>query len=610
MKIPKPGKYIRDDGMEFDVIGVAKDVTTGAKTVVYTGSTGEMFACPLTKWKGYSALADVDVSEYIPAPEPPPPDITYAPVWDIPPEDAYAPPRMAEFTPETDKLAVLKQYFGYDSFRDGQDTLIDSILSGRDTVGIMPTGAGKSLCYQIPALMLPGVTLVISPLISLMKDQVAALKQAGVAAAYINSSLTQRQLDIALENAAAGKYRIIYVTPERLETQRFINLSQRMRISLIAVDEAHCISQWGQDFRPSYLAIPDYIDKLPARPRVCAFTATATMRVRSDIGRIMRLREPFMCVTGFDRPNLYYRVIQPKSKKAELMALMNDYRGKSGIIYCATRKDVEAVHDMLILEGYPATRYHAGLSDAERLRNQEAFQRDEMPIMVATNAFGMGIDKSDVRFVVHFSMPGDLESYYQEAGRAGRDGDSAECTLLYGKQDIFTQRFFIDHMGEESELSPDELRTVQLNARRRLQLMIEYCETASCLRAYILNYFGEDSPGRCGACGSCAGEAREGISEDLVPAATAVRRRRGAVQAAEEPADEGLLEHLKEVRRRLAQTMSVPAYVIFTDRTLRDMSVKKPRTMDELMDVSGVGLSKQRSYGRDFLKAVNEYLGE
>jgi len=610
MKIPRPGKYIRDDGEEFDVIGTAKDVTTGAKTVVYTDSRGDMFTCPLSKWKGYSALADVDVNDYIPAPEPPPPDVTYAPVWDIPPDDAYAPPQMAEFTPETDKLGVLKQYFGYDSFRDGQDTLIDSILSGRDTVGIMPTGAGKSLCYQIPALMLPGVTLVISPLISLMKDQVAALKQAGVAAAYINSSLTQRQLDMALENAAAGKYRIIYVTPERLETQRFINLSQRMRISLIAVDEAHCISQWGQDFRPSYLAIPDYIDKLPARPRVCAFTATATMRVRSDIGRIMRLREPFMCVTGFDRPNLYYRVIQPKSKKAELMALMNDYRGKSGIIYCATRKDVEAVHDMLILEGYPATRYHAGLSDAERLRNQEAFQRDEMPIMVATNAFGMGIDKSDVRFVVHFSMPGDLESYYQEAGRAGRDGDSAECTLLYGKQDIFTQRFFIDHMGEESELSPDELRTVQLNARRRLQLMIEYCETSSCLRAYILNYFGEDSPGRCGACGSCAGEAREGVSEDLVPAATAVKRRRGAVQAQEEPADEGLLEHLKEVRRRLAQTMSVPAYVIFTDRTLRDMSVKKPLTMDALMDVSGVGLSKQRSYGRDFLKAVKEYVGE
>ena len=610
MKIPTPGKYIRDDGEEFDVIGTAKDVTTGAKTVVYTDSRGDMFTCPLTKWKGYSALADVDINDYIPAPEPPPPDVTYAPVWDIPPDDAYAMPQMAEFTPETDKIGVLKQYFGYDSFRDGQDTLIDSILSGRDTVGIMPTGAGKSLCYQIPALMLPGVTLVISPLISLMKDQVAALKQAGVAAAYINSSLTQRQLDMALENAAAGKYRIIYVTPERLETQRFINLSQRMRISLIAVDEAHCISQWGQDFRPSYLAIPDYIDKLPARPRVCAFTATATMRVRSDIGRIMRLREPFMCVTGFDRPNLYYRVIQPKSKKAELMALMNDYRGKSGIIYCATRKDVEAVHDMLILEGYPATRYHAGLSDAERLRNQEAFQRDEMPIMVATNAFGMGIDKSDVRFVVHFSMPGDLESYYQEAGRAGRDGDSAECTLLYGKQDIFTQRFFIDHMGEESELSPDELRTVQLNARRRLQLMIEYCETSSCLRAYILNYFGEDSPGRCGACGSCAGEAREGVSEDLVPAATAVKRRRGAVQAQEEPADEGLLEHLKEVRRRLAQTMSVPAYVIFTDRTLRDMSVKKPLTMDALMDVSGVGLSKQRSYGRDFIRAIKEYTGD
>ena len=602
MNIPTPGKYIRNDGEEFDVIGVAKDVATGAKTVVYTDSRGDMFTCPLSKWRGYSALADVETADYIPMPEPPPPDVSYAPVWDG--------PVMQEFEPAKDKNTVLKEYFGYDTFRDGQDTLIDSILSGRDTVGIMPTGAGKSLCYQIPALMLPGVTLVISPLISLMKDQVAALKQAGVAAAYINSSLTQRQLDLALDNAAQGKYRIIYVTPERLETQRFINLSQRMKISLIAVDEAHCISQWGQDFRPSYLAIPDYIDKLPQRPRVCAFTATATLRVRSDISRIMRLREPFMCVTGFDRPNLYYRVVQPKSKKAELMALMNDYKGKSGIIYCATRKDVEAVHDMLLLEGYPVTRYHAGLSDAERLNNQEAFQRDEKPIMVATNAFGMGIDKSDVRYVVHFSMPGDLESYYQEAGRAGRDGDSAECTLLYGKQDIFTQRFFIDHMGEESELSPDELRTVQLNARRRLQLMIEYCETTSCLRAYILNYFGEDSPGRCGACGSCAGEAREGVSEDLAPVVTAAKRRRNAVHETEEPADEPLLERLKELRRRLAQTMSVPAYAIFTDRTLRDMSVKKPRSADELMDVTGVGLSKQRSYGRDFLKEISKYLDE
>lgn len=604
MKTPTPGKYIRNDGEEFDVIGVAKDVSTGHRCVVYSDSRGSMFTCPVAKWIGYSPLADINTADYIPAPEPPPQDVTFAP-WDLgaPPEPAPMP----EFITNTDKYAVLKQYFGYDSFRDGQETLIDSIISGRDTVGVMPTGAGKSLCYQIPALMLPGVTLVVSPLISLMKDQVAALKQAGVAAAYINSSLTQRQLDMALDNAAAGKYRIIYVTPERLETQRFINLSQRMRISLIAVDEAHCISQWGQDFRPSYLAIPDYIDKLPVRPRVCAFTATATLRVRGDISKIMRLRDPFMCVTGFDRPNLYYRVVQPKSKKAELLALMNDYRGRSGIIYCATRKDVEAVHDMLLMEGYPVTRYHAGLSDAERLRNQEAFQRDEAPIMVATNAFGMGIDKSDVRYVVHFSMPGDLESYYQEAGRAGRDGDSAECTLLYGKQDIFTQRFFIEHMGEESELSPDELRTVQLNARRRLQLMIEYCETSACLRAYILNYFGEDSPGRCGACGSCAGEAREGVSEDITP--VPARRRRAAAQASEEPADEPLLEHLKEVRRRLAQTMSVPAYVIFTDRTLRDMSVKKPRTMDELLEVTGVGISKQRSYGRDFLKAVKEFVG-
>ena len=595
MNTPKPGKYIRTDGEEFDVIGIAKDVSTGARTVVYTDARGEMFTCPVTKWKGYASLADVRTEEYIPMPEPPPPDVTYS-----------AAAAAVSFAPASDKYAVLKEYFGYDAFRDGQETLIDSILSGRDTLGVMPTGAGKSLCYQIPALMLSGVTLVVSPLISLMKDQVAALRQAGVAAAYINSSLTPRQLELALDNAAAGKYRIIYVTPERLGTQRFINISQRMGISLIAVDEAHCISQWGQDFRPSYLEIPDYIDRLPVRPRICAFTATATMRVRGDISRIMRLKDPFVCVTGFDRPNLYYRVVQPASKKAELMALMNDYKGKSGIIYCATRKDVEAVCDMLTAAGFPATRYHAGLSDGERLRNQEAFQRDETPIMVATNAFGRGIDKSDVRFVVHFSMPGDLESYYQEAGRAGRDGDGAECTLIYGKQDIFTQRYFIDRMGEESDLSPEELRTVQLNARRRLQLMIEYCETSSCLRAYILNYFGEDSPGRCGACGSCAGEAREGMSDSLAPAAPAKRRRASAQD--EEPADEKLLEVLRELRKRLAKSMSVPAYAIFTDRTLREMSFKKPTSPDELMEISGVGLSKQRSYGRDFIKAITEYI--
>ena len=599
MKIPEPGKYIRNDGEEFDVLGVARDVSTGAKCVVYRSDAGDMLVCPLDKWRGYSPLAGVAADEYIPAPEAPPPDLTYAPpAWDVPAETAPA-----ESAPDIDKYAVLREYFGYDSFRDGQETLIDSIISGRDTVGVMPTGAGKSLCYQIPALTLPGCALVISPLISLMKDQVAALRQAGVAAAYINSSLTPRQLEMALDNAAAGKYRIIYVTPERLETERFIALARRMRISLIAVDEAHCVSQWGQDFRPSYLTIPDFIERLGVRPRVCAFTATATMRVRSDIIKALRLRDPFMCVTGFDRPNLYYRVLQPKSKKAELMALMREYQGKSGIIYCATRKDVEAVCDLLQAEGYPVTRYHAGLTDAERRRNQENFQKDMCPVMVATNAFGMGIDKSDVRFVIHFSMPDDLESYYQEAGRAGRDGDAAECTLLYGRQDIFTQRFFIEHMGEEAELTPEELRAVQNNARRRLNTMIEYCETTSCLRAYILNYFGEDSPGRCGACGSCAGETREGASEQLAGA----HGKRAARVRAQQSADGPLFERLKELRRQLALSRSVPAYVIFTDSTLREMSVMKPRSMEEFMKVPGVGVAKQRSYGREFLRAIAEF---
>ncbi len=401
------------------------------------------------------------------------------------------------------KYRALKQYFGYDSFREGQEPVVDAILSGRDVLAVMPTGAGKSICYQVPALVLDGVALVISPLISLMKDQVQSLIQSGIPAAYLNSSLSERQFDLALSNAARGKYRIIYVAPERLQTPRFLAAARAMRISLVAVDEAHCISQWGQDFRPSYLEIPDFLNALPRRPAVSAFTATATERVREDILSLLRLDDPVVQITGFDRKNLYFSVTEPSDKNAALLRLLDDYRGLPGIVYCATRKKVETVYQLLVESGRPATRYHAGLPDSERQANQDDFIYDRRDIMVATNAFGMGIDKSNVRFVIHYNMPKDIESYYQEAGRAGRDGERADCHLLFGRQDIVTQQFFIDHMGEEAGLEGEALEQVQQTARRRLEAMIQYCQTPDCLRGYILRYFGERAMEHCGFCLNC-----------------------------------------------------------------------------------------------------------
>ena len=412
--------------------------------------------------------------------------------------------------------AILKSVYGYSAFREGQEDVIGAILDGRDVLGVMPTGAGKSLCYQIPALAMEGCAIVISPLISLMKDQVNALTQAGVPAAFLNSSLSERQTAAALSNARGGKYKIIYVAPERLLTGRFLSLAAEMNLSMIAVDEAHCISQWGQDFRPAYLDIPEFIRRLPARPRLCAFTATATERVRADIRRLIGLREPLELVTGFDRPNLYYRVLRPANKREALTELLNGYRGMSGIIYCATRKQVEEICDSLKRDGFRAARYHAGLSDDERRRNQDAFAMDDSGVMVATNAFGMGIDKSDVRFVIHYNMPKDIESYYQEAGRAGRDGERADCVLLYSAQDMITQSFFIDHMGGESNLSPEDAAKLREQARARLIAMQGYCRTDGCLRAYILRYFGEKTAGKCDRCGNCA---RPAAQIDVTPVA-------------------------------------------------------------------------------------------
>ena len=428
---------------------------------------------------------------------------------------------------------ILKQYFGYDTFRDGQDVLINSILEGRDVLGVMPTGAGKSLCYQIPALMMDGITLVISPLISLMKDQVSNLNQVGILAAYINSSLTAAQYYKVLDLARAGRYPIIYVAPERLVSEDFLRfaLDGQVKISMVAVDEAHCVSQWGQDFRPSYLKIVDFINRLPVRPVVSAFTATATAEVRDDIIDILMLRDPKVMTTGFDRSNLYFAVQNPKDKYATLVNYLERHKGESGIIYCLTRKVVEEVCSQLIREGFSMTRYHAGLSDGERKQNQEDFIYDRAQIMVATNAFGMGIDKSNVRFVVHYNMPKNMESYYQEAGRAGRDGEPAECILLYGGQDVVTNQFFIDHNQDNEALDAVTREIVMERDRERLRKMTFYCFTNECLRDYILRYFGEYGSNYCGNCSNCLSQFEEvdvtDIARALIGCVESCRQRYG-----------------------------------------------------------------------------------
>lgn len=407
------------------------------------------------------------------------------------------------------KESILQRVFGYSAFRGGQEALIDAQLQGRDAFGIMPTGGGKSLCYQIPALLLEGVTLVISPLISLMRDQVMALKNAGVAAAYINSSLTPAQIRLVYRNIQSGMYKIIYVAPERLLTDGFLEAIQARKVSLVTVDEAHCISQWGQDFRPSYLKIVDFLNILTPRPVVSAFTATATETVRQDIAQILQLRDPLRVVTGFDRPNLRFEVQRPKQKLPALIDLVQQRRDKAGIVYCATRKAVEEACENLQLNGIAATRYHAGLPDEERRDNQEDFLYDRKTVMVATNAFGMGIDKSNVSYVIHYNMPQSLESYYQEAGRAGRDGAEAECILLYAPGDVQTAKYLIQHPALSGELSQEELEQKQRLDLERLDVMVNYCKTQECLRGYILDYFGQEHESFCGNCSNCSTETEE-----------------------------------------------------------------------------------------------------
>ena len=430
-----------------------------------------------------------------------------------------------------DKYDILKKYFGYPDFREGQELLIDSILNGRDVLGIMPTGAGKSICYQVPALLLSGITLVISPLISLMKDQVQALNQAGVHAAYINSSLSESQISKALRLAAAGQYKIIYVAPERLETYEFLQFAQQAEISMLTVDEAHCISQWGQDFRPSYLKIVQFIRRLEKRPILSAFTATATEKVKEDIACVLGLMEPQALVTGFDRKNLYFAVETPRKKDSYLMQYVKEHKGESGIIYCATRKNVDLVCDRLRAEGIAATKYHAGLGAEERRQNQEDFNYDRCPVMAATNAFGMGIDKSNVRYVIHYNMPQSMENYYQEAGRAGRDGERAECILLYSAQDVAVNRYLIENKEQNAENTWEEMEQIRERDEERLRAMTYYCMTPDCLREYILRYFGEMRSGRCENCLNCAREYEEAdvtqAAEKIIACILECRQRYG-----------------------------------------------------------------------------------
>lgn len=403
----------------------------------------------------------------------------------------------------SDKLSVLKDYFGHDSFRDGQEQIVDALLDGRDVLCIMPTGAGKSMCYQIPALLFDGVTIVVSPLISLMKDQVGSLVQSGVPAAYINSSLSYPQFLRVLSNVEHGKYKIIYVAPERLLTDGFLDTCKKIKISMVAVDEAHCVSQWGQDFRPSYLKIISFVESLANRPIVGAFTATATNDVKEDIKKILRLENPFEITTGFDRPNLFFGVIKSSSKDEKLIDLIRERGDRSGIVYCATRKNVESVCELLCDNGFSAARYHAGLDEYERRKNQEDFVFDRKNIMVATNAFGMGIDKSNVTYVIHYNMPKNIESYYQEAGRAGRDGGEADCILLYSPKDVRLNRFMIENSEGNDELTIEENEQIRERDFERLKHMTFYSTTNDCLRGFILRYFGGEKKAYCGKCSNC-----------------------------------------------------------------------------------------------------------
>ena len=468
----------------------------------------------------------------------------------------------------TDIHNILREYFGYHSFRAGQEEIINSILANRDVLAIMPTGAGKSVCYQVPALALDGITIVVSPLISLMQDQVRSLIEMGIRGAYLNSSLTPRQLALATERAKAGTYKIIYVAPERLLTDSFIDFAKNANISLLAIDEAHCISQWGHEFRPSYTKISDFIELLPYRPIVAAFTATATSLVKQDIAEKLNSDE-------------------------------------SGIIYCSSRKIVERLCETLSENGIDALPYHAGMSDELRTKNQDDFIYDRVKIIVATSAFGMGINKPNVRFVIHYHMPRNIEQYYQEAGRAGRDGEKAECILLYSGSDVSLNKFMINKGSEENEsLTPEERKAFLKEELEKLKIMTFYSTSKTvCLRKRMLNYFGEYAPQHCNNCSVCEDYANDDYSEIIKP----IRKTESYTKEEVIP-DKELFEHLKVLRKNIAMRQSVPAYVVFSDATLREMSGTKPRTEKEFLSINGIGDNKLKRYGSIFLAEIQKYI--
>ena len=536
--------------------------------------------------------------------------------------------------------SILKKVFGYDSFRPGQEEIVSRLLAGQDVLAVMPTGAGKSICYQVPALLLPGITIVVSPLVSLMKDQVGALVQAGVAAAFLNNSLTDNQKALMLHRAREGWYKIIYVAPERLEMPGFQRFAQERTISMVTVDEAHCISQWGQDFRPSYLRIKAFVDGLPSRPVVGAFTATATAHVRDDIREQLALQKPYEVTTSFDRPNLYFetRRALPSQKPKELLDLVLKEGSNAGIVYCSTTRQVDETARLLQSRGIRAAAYHAKLDADTRRKNQDDFLYDRVQVMVATNAFGMGIDKPNVRFVIHYNMPKDLESYYQEAGRAGRDGQPARCTLLYSGTDVRTIRFFIEkEMEADNGLPADVKAEAARKAEERLKYMTFYSTTQDCLRGFLLHYFGEAAPKKCGNCSCCLAaeqEAQLQVEYSRRRAADNARRlemqqyekgknnklrqqqeifaehrRKNRVNVMLNDSDEKLLGKLFEVRKRLAAKQRVPAFNIFSDAVLREMAQKKPRDMDELIRINGVGEHPAMMYGKDFLRMIIREVG-
>ena len=515
--------------------------------------------------------------------------------------------------------SILKKFFGYDSFRPGQEQIVQRLLAGQDVLAVMPTGAGKSICYQVPALLLPGITLVVSPLVSLMKDQVGALVQAGVAAAFLNNSLTDNQKALMLHRAREGWYKIIYVAPERLEMPGFQRFVQEQQISMVTVDEAHCISQWGQDFRPSYLRIQAFVDSLPTRPVVGAFTATATAHVRDDIRTHLALRDPYEVTASFDRPNLYFATQRalPSEKPRRLLELVLQEGNHAGIVYCSTTKQVDETARLLQSRGIRAAAYHAKLDADTRRRNQDDFLYDRVQVMVATNAFGMGIDKPNVRFVIHYNMPKDLESYYQEAGRAGRDGQPSRCTLLYSGTDVRTIRFFIDkELEADNGLPADVKAEAARKAEERLKYMTFYSTTPKCLRGFLLEYFGEAAPKKCGNCSCCLAaeqEAQLQLETSRRRAADNAHRlekpRRTKSTAGAAPlseADEKLLNALYAQRKRLAGKQNVPAFMVFSDATLREMVEKKPLSLDELLNISGVGEKKAARYGTTFLRIIED----